>query len=738
MKNFKQIISVLLALVMMLSLVACTKTPATSTTAGKTDDTTAAPDTTVSDEPVTYVDPYADLADDYDALSSAVYEDVLGDFYAVYEAAKENSTSVSERFALMAIAEAKLLESGVFLPLTSKGGNYAISRVVPNTVTSTLWGNDIERQHSLLVATEPITAADRAELKAMWAELKGTGTWLEKAKAYMADKGYTLKDSYSQGYPSDPETWDVLNTSKATDSEAIVKTYDGLAEYDTENVLQPALAESWSVSDDGLTYTFKIRQGVKWVDSQGREVADVTADDFVAGMQHMMDACGGLEYLVQGVIVNANEYISGAVTDFSKVGVKAVDDYTLQYTLVQPTSYFLTMLGYGVFAPMSRSFYESKGGKFGEEFDAAAETYTYGKTPDDIAYCGPYLVSNATAENTIVFKANPAYWNAKNVTVQTITWLYNDGKDALKAYNDTMSGVLDGAGLNSSAVEAAKNDGVFDTLAYSTATDATCFSAFLNVNRIATANTNDNTTAASTKDELAQERSKAALRNQHFRLAMNLAVDRGAYNAQTVGEELKYASLINSFTPGTFVTLEEDVTVDINGTATTFPAGTNYGAIVQAQLDADGMTIKAWDPTADDGVGSSAGYDGWYNPDEAVKELNTAIEELKAIGIEVSAENPIYIDYPYPSSNEAYANRANAYKQNIEAVLGGSVIVNLVDTVDNKGWSYAGYLTTYGNEANYDMYDLSGWGPDYGDPASYLDTMLPDYAGYMVKCIGLF
>ena len=738
MKNFKQIISVLLALVMMLSLVACTKTPATSTTAGKTDDTTAAPDTTVSDEPVTYVDPYADLADDYDALSSAVYEDVLGDFYAVYEAAKENSTSVSERFALMAIAEAKLLESGVFLPLTSKGGNYAISRVVPNTVTSTLWGNDTERQHSLLVATEPITAADRAELKAMWAELKGSGTWLEKAKAYMADKGYTLKDSYSQGYTSDPETWDVLNTSKAADSEAIVKTYDGLAEYDTENVLQPALAESWSVSDDGLTYTFKIRQGVKWVDSQGREVADVTADDFVAGMQHMMDACGGLEYLVQGIIVNANEYISGAVTDFSKVGVKAVDDYTLQYTLVQPTSYFLTMLGYGVFAPMSRSFYESKGGKFGEEFDAAAETYTYGKTPDDIAYCGPYLVSNATAENTIVFKANPAYWNAKNVTVQTITWLYNDGKDALKAYNDTMSGVLDGAGLNSSAVEAAKNDGVFDTLAYSTATDATCFSAFLNVNRIATANTNDNTTAASTKDELAQERSKAALRNQHFRLAMNLAVDRGAYNAQTVGEELKYASLINSFTPGTFVTLEEDVTVDINGTATTFPAGTNYGAIVQAQLDADGMTIKAWDPTADDGVGSSAGYDGWYNPDEAVKELNTAIEELKAIGIEVSAENPIYIDYPYPSSNEAYANRANAYKQNIEAVLGGSVIVNLVDTVDNKGWNYAGYLTTYGNEANYDMYDLSGWGPDYGDPASYLDTMLPDYAGYMVKCIGLF
>ena len=399
----------------------------------------------------------------------------------------------------------------------------------------------------------------------------------------------------------------------------------------------------------------------------------------------------------------------------------------------------MTMLGYNVFAPMSRSYYESKGGKFGADFDNSAASYTYGKTPSDIAYCGPYLVSNFTSENTIVFTANPAYWNKDNITIKTLTWLYNDGQDALKGYNDTMSGVLDGASLNASAAEQAKTDGVFDTLAYVSATDATTFSAFLNVNRAATSNVNDGAVVSPKEgDEEAMTRTHAAFLNVHFRRAIMFALDRATYNAQTVGEDLKYASLVNTYTPGNFVSLEEDTTVDINGTATTFPAGTYYGAIVQAQIDADGLTIKVWDPEAEGGAGSSTQFDGWYNPDEAAAELATAVEELAAEGVEVSAENPIYMDLPYFSGSEAFGNRANALKKSIETVLGGAVIVNLVECVDSNAWYYAGYYTDFGYEANYDFYDVSGWGPDYGDPQTYLDTFLPDYSGYMVKCIGLF
>ena len=74
----------------------------------------------------------------------------------------------------------------------------------------------------------------------------------------------------------------------------------------------------------------------------------------------------------------------------------------------------------------------------------------------------------------------------------------------------------------------------------------------------------------------------------------------------------------------------------------------------------------------------------------------------------------------------------------MEKTLDGLVVVNLVACVDNESWYYAGYYTDFGYEANYDVYDVSGWGPDYGDPSSYLDTFLPDYAGYMIKCIGIF
>ena len=723
--NAKKLLALLLAVVMVVSVFAgcgaTDTTPTTGATQGDNlDGTTAA-------------------EDDYDALSEEIYMDALGDFLAAYEAAQE-ATNVSERYALMAVAEAKLLESGVMLPLTSNGGNYAISRVAPYTISSTLWGNDQSRYHNALVATKPITAADREELKALWAEKAGTGTWEAEAKALLESKGYTLKDSYTLGYSSDPQTWDYLATYRAADSEAICNTLDGLVEYNSENVMMPALAESWEVSEDGLTYTFKIREGVKWVDSQGREVADLTADDWVAGMQHLLDVKGGLEYLAgtgYANIVGVDEYLDGDTTDFADVGVKAVDTYTLQYTLTVPTSYFLTILGYNPFSPMSRTYYEAKGGQFGTEFDSAAESYAYGKTPNDIAYCGPYLVTNATEKNTIVFSANESYWNKDNINLKTITWLYNDGEDALKAYNDTISGVLDGAGLNASALEAAKKDGYFEnSIVYVSGTDATSFTAFYNLNRTATSNFNDGS-VVSPKSEEDLARSNVAMKNVHFRRALSHATDRATYNAQTVGEDLKLTSMINSYTPGTFVTLEEDVTIQINGTDTTFTAGTKYGAIMQAQIDADGVALKVWDPEADAGVGSSSGFDGWYNPEAAASELAKAIEELKAQGVEISAEKPIYLDLPYFSGSEAYKNRANAYKQSIEDVLGGAVIINLTECVDSSAWYYAGYYVDNSWETNYDVYDVSGWGPDYGDPSTYLNTF-NIYSGDMIVMLGLF
>ena len=731
MKKFNKILSLALVLAMMLSLVAC---------GGKTEapaETTAAPAQTeaaAQTEAVVYSDPFADVADDYDELSQAVYDHVLGDFYAYYmEAQEEESTAM--RYAKMAIAEAKMLSAGIFLPTTSKGGNYAIARMAPKSNTPVLWGNDTYRFHDVIVAEELIASEDIAAMREEWVKLVGTGEYEAWAKAYLTEKGYNLKDHLAYYFDADPETWDVLATSNAADSEILVNTYDGLVEYDMENQLQPALAESWEVSEDGLTYTFKIRQGQVWVDNQGRKVADVKADDFVAGMQHMMDAMGGLEYLVCAGcanIVGADEYVSGDITDFAEVGVKAVDEYTVQYTLTQPTAYFMTMLGYGVFAPMSREYYESMGGKFGADYDATADSYKYAKGPDSIAYCGPFVITNYTSKNIIVFETNESYWNVEGNNLKSMTFYYQDGSDPLKLYNDTLAGNNDGCGLGASSLEVAKNDGNYEKFGYIAETDATSYCGFFNVRRAAFANYNDANVAVSPKSELDKERTGAAMLNQNFRLALAMSIDRATYNAQSVGEDLKLNSLINSYTPGTFVNLPEEVTVDINGTATTFAAGTFYGAIMQAQLDADGVALKVWNGT------TSSGFDGWYNPDASAAALAKAVEELAAVGIEVSAENPIYIDFNVRTDSQTNVNMKQSVKQSVETVTGGLIKINLVECATRDNYLDATYWYGNGSEANFDLNDGSGWGPDYGDPSTYLGTMLPQYAGYMTKSLGIF
>ena len=732
MKNLKRVLCALLALVMVLGFVGCKN--------NGDDKTTPAPNNTnkpaESEVPATTV-PTTELpTGDYNAMSAAIYDAQLGAFNTLYQAAKEE-TNVSKRYALMAQAEAKLLEAAVLIPGTTNGGNYGLSRVAKRSASTVLWGNDSDRFHNVLVTTELITAEDQTHLKAMWNEVRGTGTYTQKAIDYLTEKGYTLKNTYNMGYASDPKTWDALATSRSADSEAIVNTYDGLVEYDNENEIKPALAESWEVSEDGLTYTFHIRQGAKWVDAQGREVADVKADDFVAGMQHMLDAGGGLEYLVENIIVNALEYNTGDVTDFAEVGVKATDDNTVVYTLCQPTSYFITMLGYNVFAPMSRTYFESKGGVFGkDDYKTAVDagTMKYGQTVNDIAYCGPYTVTNHTAENTIVFEANPTYWNKDNITIKTLTWKFNDGKDPTKAYEDTKAGTLDGCGLSSASLEACKADGNFEKYCTVSDTDATSFVLFLNLNRNAYANFNDETKAVSTMTDDQKKRTDVAMLNVHFRRAIGMGLDIATYNGQVVGEELKLNSVRNSYTPGNFVALEEDVTVEINGESKTFAKGTYYGEIMQAQIDADGVKIKVWDAENQ----TSDGFAGWHNPANAYEELQQAITELKEFGVEISKDNPIVMDLPYYSGADIYTNGAQTLKQSVEEALQGCVVVNLVSCADAQEWYYAGYYTESGKDANYTLYDVSGWGPDYGDPATYLDTMLGDGAGYMAKCLGLF
>lgn len=744
----KKLLALLLALAMVMSLAACGgNAPAATTTATEAPAATTPAGTDTPDEAYTGLDWAAIDAMDVDEASDTIYDWNLGEFNEVYQNAKSEVVDLDLRMAKMAIAEAKLMESGVFIPVYGKGGAFAMNRVVPRTVTSVSWGIDRYRWYTQLVANELITTEDRDALTALWGESENAAAWEEAAKAYLKEHNYTLSDTWNYAINYELATWDAIASSFTSDQYFIAPTYSPLLEYDTKDEQQYALAESVDVSEDGTVYTFHLRKGVKWVDQQGREVGEVTADDWVASMEHVIDNNDALGYLmtVSGGcgIKNYDAYISGDVTDFAEVGVKAVDNYTLEYTLEAPFPAFLTMMGYGCFAPLNRAFYKAQGGTFSTE----GEEYTSGKyatTPANIAYCGPYLVKNFTEKNVTSYVANPAYWNADAVQTHNLNIYYNDGSDPLRAYNEAKAGTLAGCAFDSSALVLAKEEKpqgsdktYFDLYHYTTPNDATTYCGWVNLNRGSWANFNDSTVGVSNQTDAQKAATRSAMNNQNFRLALAMAFDRGAFNSTIVGEELKYNSLKNSFIPGDFQKTAGEVTVDINGTATTFPAGTYFAVIEQAQLDADGVTLKVWDPTADGGAGSGDGFDGWYNPEQSVKYLEKAIAELAQVGVEISKENPIHIDVPYGTFSETVTNRFQAYKQSIEKVTDGRIIVDLIPFADNTTFGYAYYRTTKGSEANYDITPgTSGWGPDYGDGQSYLDVIQP--YGYMTKNIGLY
>ena len=361
----KRIAALLLAVIMILGTAACTKgaeptvkadnDKQTTTEANKTTPDGTTPETT--DAPAEEK-PFAVYDNDED-----IYMANLGEFYEAFQAATTTAENVSQRYALLAVAEAKAIESGVGTPMYGGTAGYNMSRIVYCSGGYAGWRGTMSDLTQYVITNEIITAEDYKHLKKLRTELGGTGTYMTKAVEYLTEKGYTFRDTYTATFVDNPTTWDIFAASTSNDSGIISPTLDYLYAYDAEGVLQPHLAESCEISEDGKVYTLKIRPGQIWVDSQGRKVADVTADDWVAAAQHQADLqdCYDLNNYIEGMTA----YVTGETTDFSTVGVKALDDLTLQYTLKEPATYFMSLLQKIGFLPLCRSYFLSQGGAFG-------------------------------------------------------------------------------------------------------------------------------------------------------------------------------------------------------------------------------------------------------------------------------------------------------------------------------------------------------------------------------------
>ena len=204
-----------------------------------------------------------------------------------------------------------------------------------------------------------------------------------------------------------------------------------------DNQIVPGAAESWTSSPDGLTWTFNLRKGMKWVNSKGEAVADVTAHDYVFGWRELLNPANAAEYYAfAAVFKNAQAYydyasgVPGAPeVKIEDVAIKAVDDYTLVCELENVLPYFLQYVKFEVMAPIYEPFYKEVGAD------------VYGTSPDTQLYCGPYYMSDWVLENKITTPKNPHWYDAANVSLGQIEWIkYVDSNAKMNAF---MGGEVD-------------------------------------------------------------------------------------------------------------------------------------------------------------------------------------------------------------------------------------------------------------------------------------------------------
>ena len=472
------------------------------------------------------------------------------------------------------------------------------------------------------------------------------------------------ENAYRVLYSGEVSSLNYLTTATTNEFAVAANVIDTLVEYDNLGQVKPSLAESWEVSEDGLTWTFKIRQGAKWVDGNAQPVADVTANDFVDAAKYVLDAANAsaTANILYSVIEGAEAYFAGTSTpkegetpapktEWETVGIKALDDYTLQYTLTNPVPYFLSMTTYVCFMPVYGPFLAEKGAEFG-----------LATGNDTLLYNGAYYISEFKPQESRIYTKNPTNWDAEHVYIEQINMAYN--KEAVTVSSDMYRrGELDSASIdNQIAREWLMNPETADLIRPVRQTGFyTHFYAY------------------NFKPEFdavyEPENWKIAVNNENFRKSIFYGFDR--VKLTLVGEPDNPESIMHyGITPPNFV--------DYNG------------------LD----YVKMGDMASWTELGKGA-----FDEPKAKEFAAKAKEELAAAG----ATFPVKVLTVYHPSYNTWADQAQVLEQQLEALLGEDFIDIIVEAGPAQN-----FLSEVRRSGKYALMDCN-WGPDYADPETFTD-----------------
>ena len=487
-----------------------------------------------------------------------------------------------------------------------------------------------------------------------------------------------IKDLYiARNAVRELETFNILYTQRQEDSENLTSLVDGLLESNPKGELVPCIAEEWGSEDGGLTWTFKVREGVKWVDVNGNEKADCNAQDFATGLEWVLNFYkndsnntampiemikGAKEYYEYTKTLSEDEAKALTAGEGSKfremVGLETPDDHTVVYHCVTEKPYFDSLASYVALYPLSQGMVDELGGA-----DAVKAMNN-----ENMWYNGCYTMTSYIQGNEKVFTQNPMYWDTECKRFDTVTTKMVESNDV--AYQLYESGEIDYVQLGESRINTiAKdpNNALYNYLVPDVPSKYS-YQMQLNYNKKnedGTPDTNWNT----------------AIANEAFRLSWWYGLDLSNYYKRT--NAIDPMSCENNFFTMKGLVYTSD--------------GTEYTELVRQEMglpELNGKTMVRLDA------------------DKAAQYKKQAMEELSAQGVTF----PVGVDFYISASSQTALDSANVLAQTFSESLGDDYVKLNIKT----------FIKSTNQEVvvpHLHSFVINGWGADYGDPQNYLGQM---------------
>ena len=487
-----------------------------------------------------------------------------------------------------------------------------------------------------------------------------------------------IKDLYiARNAVRELETFNILYTQRQEDSENLTSLVDGLLESNPKGELVPCIAEEWGSEDGGLTWTFKVREGVKWVDVNGNEKADCNAQDFATGLEWVLNFYkndsnntampiemikGAKEYYEYTKTLSEDEAKALTAGEGSKfremVGLETPDDHTVVYHCVTEKPYFDSLASYVALYPLSQGMVDELGGA-----DAVKAMNN-----ENMWYNGCYTMTSYIQGNEKVFTKNPMYWDTECKRFDTVTTKMVESNDV--AYQLYESREIDYVQLGESRINTiAKdpNNALYNYLVPDVPSKYS-YQMQLNYNKKnedGTPDTNWNT----------------AIANEAFRLSWWYGLDLSNYYKRT--NAIDPMSCENNFFTMKGLVYTSD--------------GTEYTELVRQEMglpELNGKTMVRLDA------------------DKAAQYKKQAMEELSAQGVTF----PVGVDFYISASSQTALDSANVLAQTFSESLGDDYVKLNIKT----------FIKSTNQEVvvpHLHSFVINGWGADYGDPQNYLGQM---------------